>query len=62
MREVYRDEAGNKRVETWSLEGFAHAVPIEADGDTGVCEQATEYIMDTDLCAIRHVADFWQLR
>jgi poly(3-hydroxybutyrate) depolymerase len=62
IREVYRDEAGNARLETWSIEGFAHAVPIDADGDPEVCGLETAFIMNANLCAIRRVAEFWHLQ
>ena len=62
IREVYRDKAGNERVETWSIEGFAHAIPIDADGDPEVCGLESEFSMNVNLCAIRQVADFWRLR
>ncbi len=62
IREVYRDEAGNARVETWSIEGFAHAIPIDADGDPEVCGLETAFSLNANLCAIRQVADFWRLQ
>jgi poly(3-hydroxybutyrate) depolymerase len=62
VREVYRDEAGNPRVETWSIENFGHAIPIDADGDPDVCGLETEVSSNANLCAIRRVADFWHLQ
>lgn len=62
VREVYHDEAGNPRIETWSLEGFEHAVPIDADGDPEVCGREAQYVMNANLCAIRRIAEFWELR
>ncbi|MEY8141232.1 PHB depolymerase family esterase [Falsihalocynthiibacter sp. CO-5D18] len=62
IREVYRDNAGMARIETWSLDGFGHAVPIDADGNPEVCGLEAEYVVNANLCAIRRVADFWQLR
>jgi poly(3-hydroxybutyrate) depolymerase len=62
IREVYHDTAGIARIETWSLEGFGHAVPIDSDADPEVCGLEAEYVANANLCAIRRVADFWQLR
>ncbi|MFT6075786.1 MAG: poly(3-hydroxybutyrate) depolymerase [Yoonia sp.] len=62
IREVYRDNAGIARIETWSLEGFGHAVPIDADGDPEICGIEAEYVVNANLCAIRRVAEFWQLQ
>ena len=62
IHEVYRDDAGNARVETWMIEGFAHAFPIDADGDPDVCGLEAEFITNANLCAVRRIADFWRLR
>jgi len=61
-RKLYHDEAGNPRVETWSLEGFGHAMPIDADSDPDDCGLEAAYVVNADLCAVRRVAQFWQLR
>ncbi|MGI9381641.1 MAG: hypothetical protein ACR2PO_00680, partial [Methyloligellaceae bacterium] len=60
-RHVYRDAAGNARVEAWTIEGFPHAVPIDADGDPKACGAQGGYNADADLCAVRRIAAFWQL-
>lgn len=60
-RKVYHDDGGNPRVETWSLEGFGHAVPIDADNDPDNCGLEAAYVVNADLCAVRRVAEFWQL-
>jgi poly(3-hydroxybutyrate) depolymerase len=62
IREVYRDNAGIARIETWSLEGFGHAVPIDADGNPEFCGTEADYVLNANLCAIRRVAEFWQLQ
>lgn len=61
-RELYRDQAGNLRLETWSLPDFIHAVPIDVDGSTPVCGQETDFVKDAGVCAIRHIIDFWRLK
>jgi poly(3-hydroxybutyrate) depolymerase len=62
IREVYRDTAGIARIETWSLDGFDHAMPIDTAGDRAACGRAADYVTPTDLCAVRRIADFWNLR
>lgn len=61
IREVYHDTAGIARIETWSLDGFDHAVPIDTAGDRAACGQAADYVKTTDICAVRRIADFWNL-
>ena len=60
-RKIYRDAAENVRVEAWSIAGFAHAVPIDADGDPVTCGVPADFIADVNLCAVRRIAAFWQL-
>ncbi len=57
-RQVYHDEAGNPRVETWSLQGYGHAVPIDSDGNPEDCGVEAAYIVNADVCAVRRVADY----
>jgi poly(3-hydroxybutyrate) depolymerase len=59
--DVYRDANGAARVEAWSLPGFPHAVPIDADGDPAACGVVAGYTVDADLCAVRRIAAFWGL-
>lgn len=61
LHEVYRDDAGVARVESWTLPGFGHAVPIDADGDPEPCGRPGDYIENANLCAVRRIAEFWQL-
>lgn len=60
-RQVYQDDAGRARVETWLLEGFAHAVPIDLSGNEGDCGLEGPYVVNASLCAVRRVAEFWGL-
>ena len=61
-RKLYHDESGNPRVETWSIRGFGHALPIDAQSDADDCGLEAAYVVNANLCAVRRVADFWQLR
>ena len=60
-RKIYRDAAENARVETWSIAGFPHAVPIDPDGDPVTCGVQADFMVDANLCAVRRIAAFWQL-
>ncbi|MFQ6548406.1 alpha/beta hydrolase family esterase [Aestuariibius sp. 2305UL40-4] len=62
VREVYSGAAGDPLVETWSLDGFGHAVPVDPDGEPETCGLEGAFILDADICAVRRIAEFWQLR
>jgi poly(3-hydroxybutyrate) depolymerase len=62
VRDLHYDDAGTLHVETWSLKDFSHAVPIDTDGDPAVCGFEADFILNADICAVRRLADFWQLR
>ena len=62
VRELYHDKAGNPRVETWLLEDFPHAVPIQMDGNPNACGSKADYVLDASICAVRRIAEFWHLR
>lgn len=61
-RRVYADDAGNPRVETWDVQDLGHSVPVDTDGIPAACGQEADFITHIDLCAVRRIADFWQLR
>lgn len=60
-RHLYHDAAGETRLETWTIEAFPHAVPIDADGAPEPCGSEAAYINDGGLCAVRRIARFWGL-
>ncbi|APX25006.1 MAG: polyhydroxybutyrate depolymerase [Rhodobacteraceae bacterium] len=60
-RTVYRDASGAARIETWTIEGFDHAVPVDADGEPAPCGAAAAYVADAGICAVRRIAAFWGL-
>lgn len=62
VRELYQDDTGAPRLETWTIRGFSHAFPIDADGDPALCGVEAEFVLDAGICAARRIADFWQLR
>ncbi len=60
-RWVYADPSGATAVEAWLVQGFPHAVPIDADGAPAPCGREADFIADADLCAVRRIAAFWGL-
>ncbi|MBN9674784.1 alpha/beta hydrolase family esterase [Salipiger bermudensis] len=60
-RNLYRDDQGETRIESWSLEGFPHAVPVDTDGTPESCGFEAEHITDGGVCAVRRIAQFWGL-
>lgn len=61
VRDVYTDANGVARVEAWMLDGFGHAVPIDAYGDPASCGAPGAYVENADLCAVRRIAAFWRI-
>ena len=62
VRELYFDDVGSLRLETWSLKDFYHAVPIDADGDPETCGIQADFVLDANICAVRRIAKMWQLQ
>jgi poly(3-hydroxybutyrate) depolymerase len=60
-RSLYRDGEGEARLESWSLEGFPHAVPVDPHGTSPGCGVEAAYITDGGICAVRRIAQFWGL-
>ena len=59
--QVYRDQAGRVRLETYEIDGFAHAVPIDPGPAPGQCGIAADYSKDADICSTRKILKFWGL-
>jgi poly(hydroxyalkanoate) depolymerase family esterase len=53
---VFKDASGAVVMETYEITGMDHGVPIKSGGSCGSAEQ---YIIDKNICAARHVADFF---
>jgi poly(hydroxyalkanoate) depolymerase family esterase len=56
---VFKDASGNVVMETYEITGMDHGVPIKAAG--GKCGSTEQYTIDKNICAARHVADFFGL-
>jgi poly(hydroxyalkanoate) depolymerase family esterase len=58
---VYKDAAGNARVETWLITGMAHGTPIDPGAGESQCGVAAAYILDANICSSYHIGHFWGL-
>ncbi len=62
---VYRDGAGNAKVETWEMTGMGHGVPVDPQysfpGSSTVCGTAGAYLLDVNICAVYYQAQFFGL-
>lgn len=58
---VYSDAAGNPRVETYSITGMGHGVPVDPGTGTTQCGTAGAYILDVNLCASFYIGRFFGL-
>lgn len=56
-RSVFEDSKGNVVVETYVIDGMAHAVPISGTG----CGTPSAYAIDKGICAAKHIASFFGL-
>lgn len=61
VHEVFADDTGAARLETWRLADFPHAVPIDPAAEPEPCGTAAEFSRPADLCSVRRVAAFWGL-
>ncbi len=55
LRRRYGDHA---EVETWTVDGLAHGMPVDAEAD---CGHETHHVIDIQLCAVRHLLAHWGL-
>lgn len=56
---VYKDPAGNPRVETWLITGMGHGTPVDPGTGESQCGTAGAYILDADICSSWHIGRFW---
>jgi poly(3-hydroxybutyrate) depolymerase len=62
-RRAYFDGDGRAVVELWITERVGHATPIDEETGCGHDDPARrdDFVTDADICAARHIADFWGL-
>ncbi len=60
-RQLFKDAAGNVVVETITVRGMAHGVPVDPGSAADQCGTATAFVLDADVCTSLHIARFWKL-
>ncbi|WP_237053061.1 extracellular catalytic domain type 1 short-chain-length polyhydroxyalkanoate depolymerase [Marilutibacter chinensis] len=58
---VYRDAAGQARVETYTITGMGHGTPVDPGSGESQCGTAGAYILDANICSSYHIGRFWGL-
>jgi len=58
---VYRDAAGQPRVETYSITGMGHGTPVDPGSGESQCGTAGAYVLDVNLCSSYYIGRFWGL-
>jgi poly(hydroxyalkanoate) depolymerase family esterase len=58
---VYRDAAGRALVETYTVAGMGHGVPVDPGSGESQCGTAGAYILDVNICSSYYIARFWGL-
>lgn len=54
----YHDSAGRVLVESWLIPDMGHGIPIAVEQN---CGEESKYILDAGICAVRRIAEFWNL-
>jgi poly(hydroxyalkanoate) depolymerase family esterase len=60
-RRVWNDPDGDSLVESFSVSGMGHGVPLALNTDTESCGAAGPFFLDAGISSTRHIADFWGL-
>jgi poly(hydroxyalkanoate) depolymerase family esterase len=58
---VYNDTNGNAVVETYTITGMKHGVPIDPGNAEDQCGTAADYIVPAGICSSYYIAKFWGL-
>lgn len=58
---VYKDAAGQPRVETYAITGMGHGTPVDPGSGETQCGTAGAYILDVNICSSYYIARFWGL-
>src|SRR5262245_15762644 len=58
-RKVWIDKAGQTRIESFTVAGIAHGVPLATFGDS--CGVLGPFFLDAGLSSTHHIAQFWGL-
>jgi poly(hydroxyalkanoate) depolymerase family esterase len=57
----YRDDSGNTLVETYTITGMGHGVPVGPGPADDQCGAARDFVLDAGICAAYHIGKFWGL-
>lgn len=58
---VYKNAAGQPRVETYTITGMGHGTPVDPGTGETQCGTAGSYILDVNICSSYYIARFWGL-
>jgi poly(hydroxyalkanoate) depolymerase family esterase len=59
IHKVYLDTAGKALVETYSITGMGHGVPVDPGPGDAQCGISAPFILDADICSSWEIAKFW---
>ena len=57
-RQVWRDRDGQNAIESFSVAGMGHGVPLAASGEDA-CGHPGPYMLEAGISSTRHIARFW---
>ena len=60
IHKEYHDGEGQALVETYLVTGMKHGAPIKVDSERS-CGEERDYLLDTGICGVRHIGQFWGL-
>jgi poly(3-hydroxybutyrate) depolymerase len=58
---VFKDGSGKPMVETYSITGMAHGVPVDPGSGQDQCGTADQFVLDVNVCSSLFIAKFWGL-
>ena len=58
---VYKDAAGNAKVETYVITGMGHGTPVDPGSGETQCGTAGAYILDVNVCSSYYITRFFGL-
>lgn len=61
VRRIYRNTAGEVRVERYLLANMGHGQPIDPGTSEGQCGTPADYLLPVGICASYHIVRFWGL-
>jgi poly(3-hydroxybutyrate) depolymerase len=59
--EVFKDASGNAVVETFSITGMDHGVPVDPGSGPDQCGSTAPFVLDVHICSSLFIARFWGL-